>query len=194
MTATRPRPAGPPASTIRPGSGGIGRSSTPAAEAVSDALRRLSSPYLDARRRTAALQSAAALSLGIVGLYQFGLLRSVPEPALPGLDADRVDASGEAYLVLHTPDAALGIASAGVSLVLAGMGGARRHEEQPWIPLALLAKSVIDALGGAYLFAEQVTKHKKICTWCTASAALLVATVPTVLPEARAAWRVWRHR
>jgi hypothetical protein len=191
---TRQRPAGPPAATIRPRSGGVGRGTSPAAEAVSDALRRGDDRYLDDRRRTAVLQTAAAGTLAVVGLYQFGVLRSVPEPSLPGLGADRVDASGEAYQTLRTPDAALGITSAGVSLVLAGMGGAKRHEEQPWIPLVLLAKSLVDAAGGAYLFAEQMTKHKKVCSWCTVSAGLLMATVPAVLPEARAAWRSWRSR
>lgn len=96
--------------------------------------------------------------------------------------------------MLRTPDSTLGIASAGISLVLASMGGARRHEEQPWIPLALLAKSLLDAAGGTYLLAEQVTKHKRLCSWCTASAGLLLATVPAVLPEARAAWTAWRSR
>ena len=81
-----------------------------------------------------------------------------------------------------------------MSLVLAGMGSQDRHEEQPWIPLALAVKSVADAAGGLYLFAEQVTKHRKVCSWCTVSAALLVATVPAVLPEARAAWRTLRRR
>lgn len=191
---TRTRPAGPPAASIRPRSGGIGRATSPAAEAVSDALRRGDSAYLTGRRRTAVLQTAAAGALAVVGLYQFGVLRSVPEPALPGLDADRVDASGEAYQMLSTPDATLGIASAGVSLVLAGMGSARRHEEQPWIPLALLAKSLFDAAGGGYLFAEQLSKHRRICSWCTASSLLLIATVPAVLPEARAAWQALRRR
>jgi uncharacterized membrane protein len=191
---TRSRPAGPPASTIRPGSGGVGRATTPAAEAVSDALRRGSGGFLDSRRRAAALQMAAAGTLGVVGLYQFGLLRSVPEPALPGLDADRVDASGEAYAVLNTPDAAVGITSAAISLVLAGMGSEKRHEEQPWIPLLLCGKSLLDAMGGLYLFAEQVTKHRRVCSWCTVSSAFLVATVPAVLPEAHAAWKAWRGR
>lgn len=190
----RLHPAGPPAASIRPVDGGIGRGSNARAEAVSDALRREAGEFLDRRRRTALLQTAAAGSLSVVALYQFGVLRSVPEPPLPGIDADRVDAAGEAYAVLNTPDAALGIASAGVSLVLAGMGGAERHREQPWIPLALLAKSLVDAAGGVYLFAEQISKHKKICSWCTLSAGLLVATVPGVLPEARAAWRAFRNR
>lgn len=194
MSNTRLHPAGPPAASVRPGSGGIGRSSTPAAEAVSDALRRGSGEFLDRRRRMALLQSASAAALGVVGLYQFGLLKSVPEPPLPGLDADRVDASGEAYAFLRTPDSAIGIASAGVSLILAGMGGAKRHEEQPWIPLLLLAKSAADAAGALYLTGEQLTKHKRICSWCTVSAALLLSTVPTALPEARAAWRAFRDR
>lgn len=64
---------------------------------MSDALRRQSSRYLDARRRTAVLQLGAAATLGVVAAYQFGVLRSVPEPRLPGLSADQVDASGEAY-------------------------------------------------------------------------------------------------
>jgi uncharacterized membrane protein len=161
---------------------------------VSDALRRGSGPFLDGRRRTALLQTGAAGALAVVGLYQFGVLRSVPEPSWPGLGADQVDASGEAYQMLRTPDAAIGIASAGVSLVLAGMGSAKRHEEQPWIPLLLLAKSLADAAGASYLFAEQLTKHKKVCSWCTVSAGLLFATVPAVWPEARAAWRAWRAR
>ena len=192
--STRERPAGPPAASVRPRSGGIGRAGSPEAEAVSDALRRGTSGFLDDRRRTAVLQLGAAATLGVVALYQFGVVRSVPELPLPGLDAERVDASGEAYEVLRTPDATLGIASAGLSLVLAGMGGPKRHEEQPWIPLLLAAKSALDAAGGTYLLAEQVTRHRRICSWCTVSAGLLLATLPAVLPEARAAWRAWRSR
>ena len=191
--STRPRPAGPPAAAVRPLHSGIGRPGSPAAEAVSDALRRGDGPFLDERRRMALLQTGVAGTLAVVGLYQFGVLRSVPELRLPGLDADRVDASGEAYELLRTPDSALGIVSAGISLVLAGMGGPDRSREHPVIPLALLAKSVLDAAGGLFLTAEQLTKHRRLCSWCTLSAGLLVATVPTALPEARAAWRQWRR-
>ncbi len=190
----RIRPAGPPAAAVRPQSGGIGRGSSPSAERVSDALRRQQSSHLTARRRVALLQTVATAALSVVGLYQFGLLRRVPEPSLPGLGADAVDASGEAYALLHTPDSTLGIASAGVSLVLAGMGGPRRATEHPLIPLALFAKSLADAVGGLYLTAEQLTKHKKVCSWCTVSAAALVATVPAAWPEARDALRAVRSR
>jgi len=164
-----------------------------AAERVSDALRREASPHLTGRRRVALLQTVAAGALSVVSLYQFGLVRKVPEPPLPGLGADAVDASGEAYAVGRTPDSALGIASAGVSLALAGMGGADRATSQPLIPLAMFAKSVVDAAGGAYLTAEQLTKHRKVCSWCTISALALFATVPAAWPEARDAWRALRR-
>ncbi|MBA3251956.1 MAG: hypothetical protein H0T66_17000, partial [Geodermatophilaceae bacterium] len=114
----RPRPAGPPAASVRPRPGGVGRSSSPAAERVSDDLRRGTGSFLEQRRWVAGLTSLASAALGVVGLYHFGLLRRVPELSLPFLDADAVDASGEAYQELKTPDAALGLVSAGVTLVL----------------------------------------------------------------------------
>lgn len=100
-------------------------------------------------------------SMGLVAAYQFGLLRHLPEPPLPGLDSDRVDATGEAYQLLKTPDAALGLASYAATLALAGMGSRDRAQDRPWLPLALAAKTVLDAASGAYLALEQGTKHKR---------------------------------
>lgn len=133
-------------------------------------------------------------ALGVVALYQFGLLRRVPEPSLPGLGADAVDGSGEAYVLLHTPDSALGIASGGMTLALAGMGGADRATQHPLLPLAMFAKTLVDAASGVYLTAEQLTKHKKICSYCTVSALTLLASVPAAWPEARDALRTVRNR
>ena len=186
------RPAGPPAAEVRPSPGGIGRGTSKAAEKVSDALRRQDSAHLRARRRVALLQFVSNAALSVVGLYQFGLLKRVPEPPLPGLGADAVDAAGEAYQLGHTPDSTLGIVSGGISLVLAGMGGPRRASEHPLVPLAMFGKAVLDAANGAYLFAEQVTKHKKVCSYCTVSALALVASVPAAWPEARDALRAVR--
>jgi hypothetical protein len=61
-----------------------------------------------------------------------------------------------------------------------GWLGAKWHEEQPWIPLLLLAKSLRDA-GGEHL----PVRPAGLLVVRTASPALLVATVPSVLPEAR---------
>jgi uncharacterized membrane protein len=194
VMALRTHPAGPPAAAVQPSPGGVGRSTSKAAEAVSDALRREDSVHLTARRRVALLQTISTAALSVVGLYQFGLLRKVPEPPLPGLGADAVDASGEAYALGHTPDSTLGILSGAVTLALAGMGGPRRASEQRLIPLALFAKTLLDAANGAYLTAEQLTKHKKVCAYCTVSAVAGAASVPAAWPEARAAVKAVRAR
>lgn len=190
----RDHPAGPPAAAVRPTRGGIGRSTSAAAEAVSDALRRHENPALSRRRRTAGLALGAITAFAPVAAYQVGLLRHLPDPPLPGLDSDAVDASGEAYQRYKTPDAALGIASYALTLALAGMGPADRATSRPWIPIALAAKVAVDTASALYLTAEQLTKHRKVCTYCTAATVLTLAMPAQVLPEARAAWRSWRHR
>lgn len=183
----RSRAAGPPAAEVRGSKGGVGRSSSRAAESVSDDLRRGAGELLDRRRRIAGLSLASIGALGAVAAYQNGLIRHLPEPPVRLFDADGVDASGEAYQQLKTPDAGLGIASAAVTLVLAGMGNRHRARERPWVPLALAVKVALDAAGGVYLTAEQVTKHRRLCGWCLTAAAFYLAMVPQALPEARMA-------
>ena len=136
----------------------------------------------------------AAASMGVVSAYQLGIVKHLPEPPVPGLDADAVDASGEAYHYLKTPDAALGLASYAVTLVLAGAGPGRRAVERPWIPLALAAKVVVDAVSGVYLTVEQGSKHRRFCSWCLVASGLSAAMVPQVVPEARVAWGHLRSR
>ncbi len=190
----RPRPAGPPAAEARGRSGGVGRPSSAAAEQVSNDLRRGAGELLDRRRRTATLSLVAAGAMGAVAAYQNGVLRRLPEPPLPFLDAEKVDASGAAYELLRTPDASLGLLSYAATLALAGMGSKDRFRDTPIVPIALAAKVLFDAVGGLYLTAEQATKHRKFCSWClTASIASLVM-VPQVIPEARLALRHLRKR
>ncbi len=128
------RAAGPPAASVRR-SGGIGRASTPAGEHLSDYLRRGSGELLARRRRTAALSLGGAAALGAVALYRFGVIKHLPDPPLPLFASDEVDAAGEAYSFLATPDAPVGIASYAVTAVLAGIGGEHRARDRPWIPL-----------------------------------------------------------
>jgi uncharacterized membrane protein len=180
--------AGPPARRAR-GGDGVGRRSTPAAERVSDDLRRGNGDHLARRRRQTALVLGATAAMGVITMYQTGILRRLPDPPLAGVDSDKVDASGEAYVMLHTPDATLSIANYGVTLALIGMGGANRWREQPVIPLLAAAKLMSDAGGAAWLTVEQITKHKALCAYCLAAAAASVAAIPQALPEARAAWR-----
>lgn len=183
----RAQPSGPPAGEAGGAPGGIGRRSSSAAERVSDDLRRHTGALLVRRRRIARLSLVASAAMGVVAAYQNGLLRHLPEPHLGVLDADRVDASGEAYELFKTPDAALGLASYALTLILAGAGTSQRAEEKPWLPLLMAVKVAGDALGGLYLTAEQASKHRKFCSWCLAATAASLAMVPQVIPEARAA-------
>jgi uncharacterized membrane protein len=173
---------------------GIGRPSSPAAERVSADLRTGAGDVLRRRRRVATMALGAAGSMGVVSAYQMGLLRHLPEPPVALLDADRVDASGEAYQYLKTPDATLGLASYAITLVLAGMGSGRRAIERPWVPLALAAKVTLDTVSGLYLTVEQGSKHRRFCSWCLVAAGLSAAMVPQVVPEAKLAWRQLRGR
>ncbi|MEO3928486.1 vitamin K epoxide reductase family protein [Micromonosporaceae bacterium B7E4] len=182
------------AEQVRPGPGGVGRPSGRAAERVSDALRLDDSPVMRRRRWAAGLTLLAGGMYGVVAAYQYGLLRHLPEPPLRALHADRVDASGEAYEFGHTPDTALALASAAGTLALVGMGATDRARRHPWIPLLAAGKATADAAAGGWLFAEQVTRHRRVCGWCTVAAAATVAAVPFTLGEAWQAWWALRRR
>jgi uncharacterized membrane protein len=156
---------------------------------VSDDLRRGDDAFLGHRRRIAGLSLAGIGSLGVVAAYQFGIVRSLPEPPGRIFDAARVDASGEAYQYLKTPDATLGMLSTAVTLVVAGMGARDRHLCRHWVPVALAAKVVADAVFSGYLTVEQVSKHRRLCFWCLLAATSSAVAVPAAIPEAVAAIR-----
>jgi len=122
--------------------------------------------------------------MGFIALYQLGLIRHLPDPPLPMMNADRVDGSAEAYERFRIPDAVLGFGSYAVTMALAAMGGTRRARETPWIPLALAAKIAFDASNAGKLSVDQWTKHRAFCLWCLLAAAATFATVPLVIPEA----------
>ena len=116
---------------------------------LSRELRLGRGDFLEHRRGIVALGLAAAGVMGFIALYQVGIIGHLPEPPLPGLDADKVDSSDEAYSYFQTPDAVLGLGSYAATVGLAAMGGKDRAETSPWMPLALLAKVVADAAQAA---------------------------------------------
>lgn len=156
---------------------------------LSRQLRQGQGGYLPARRQVVGLSLLAAATMGIVTLYQMGLVKHLPEPPLPGFDADQVDASAEAYARFAMPDGALGLASYAGTLLLAAMGDQNRHQTQPLIPLALAAKAAFDAVEAGRLTWDQWAKHRAFCFWCLVGAGATFLTLPLTLPEARAAWR-----
>ncbi len=157
------------------------------AEELSRELRLGTGTFLARRRGIIGLSLISAASMGIISLYQMGIIEHLPEP--PGFNADKVDAAPEAYAIFATPDAVLGLGSYAGTAVLAAMGGQDRAVRQPWIPLAMAAKVLIDAANALRLTWSQWAKHKAFCSYCLLAAIATFATVPLVVPEARAAFQ-----
>jgi len=164
-----------------------------AAARLSRELRTGDNEHLAMRRRVAALSLVSMGSMAVVVLFQMGVLRSMPEPDLPLLDADKVDASPEAYQILAMPDGALGLVSYATTLALAAAGGKNRARTAPWLPIAMAGKAAVDAAQAAKLSWAQWADHKAFCSWCLLAAGATFAVVPAVLPEARAALRALRR-
>lgn len=78
-------------------------------------------------------------------------MRHVPEPQLPLLNADKVEASREAYAKLSVGDAFIGFLSYGAIMFLAAAGGPDRHVTSRWLPRLLAVKAGIDATQAAKL-------------------------------------------
>ena len=156
---------------------------------LSRALRTGTGDALKKRRSVLALSLTAAGSMGLIALYQLGVIRHLPD--LPGryFDADKVDASDEAYAYFSTPDGPLGLASYAATAVLAAAGGPDRAQTTPWLPILAAAKTGVDAAAAAKLTVDQWTEHRAFCVWCLLAAGATFATVPLALPEARDALR-----
>ena len=163
-------------------------------EALSEAQRTTSDTTMRRRRGVIGLSLAAAGSMGLIALYQSGVIRHIPEPPLPGLDADKIDASAEAFERFQVGDAFLGFVSYGVTMALAAMGPPRRADEQPWLTLALAGKVTFDVATAAKLTVDQWTRHKAFCFWCLVASAATFATAPLVVREAREALSVLSDR
>ena len=155
-------------------------------EKLSAEIRQADDGLTQQRRRVVCLSLTSAVSMGVIALYQIGATKHIPEPPLPMLDADKVDASEEAYAKLSVGDAFIGFVSYGVTMLLAAAGGPRRHLTSPWLPRALALKAAFDAAQAAKLTVDQWTKHRAFCSWCLLAAGATFAVVPAVLPELRA--------
>lgn len=162
---------------------------TPLPGKLSEEIRLAQDALTRRRRRVVALSLTSAACMGVIALYQIGVTKHIPEPPLPMLDADEVDASEEAYERLSVGDAFIGFVSYGVTMLLAAAGGPRRHVTHPWLPRALAVKAAFDAAQAAKLTVDQWTKHRAFCSWCLTAAGATFAVIPAVIPELRASFR-----
>ena len=161
-------------------------SGIPAAQALSEAWRTGQSDSLHRRRRAATTALASTTVMAGLSLYQLGVIRRLPELPLPGFDANRVDASAQAYQLLGAPDATLGAVSYAATAALAAIGG-----KEPPLALSAVAagKAAFDLGWAAKLTLDQATKHRAACSWCLLATSLTIATFVSAAGELRATWR-----
>jgi len=138
----------------------------------------------------------AGFCMMLVGIYQMGLIKHLPEPPLPRMDADRVDAAPEAYnrLWLPLPDAMLGLVSYSITAALASLGGPARYDRLWWLVLLLFVKVAADAYQAGKLSWEQWSLHQAFCSWCLVAAIVTFVAVPLALPETVMAVKGWLNR
>lgn len=157
---------------------------------LSRELRTERSPDLTRRRWAIGLNYAGAAIGMLVGAYQTGILRRLPD-ILPGkiFDAEKVDASDYAYKRMQSPDGPLMGVTYLVTATLAAAGGKDRAEQQPWLPVAAAGKAWYDLLVAGKLAREEWAENKALCSWCQVATAFSVATVALLTPEAVKAGR-----
>ena len=159
------------------------------AHELSRDLRDCAGDFLGHRRVAAALTLVGMASLAAISLYQMGIFKRLPEPAIAVLDARKVNGSAEAYSILNTPDAVLGLGSYAATLGLIAMGGPDRARSRPWIPLALAAKSSLDSIQAGALTGKSWFKFRAFSLYSLVTALCTFFVLPVVLPEASVAWK-----
>lgn len=163
-------------------------------EALGLALRQGAGRDLGRRRAMVGVSLAAMASLGVVALYQVGIVGRLPDPPLPGFDADAVHGSAAAYAILATPDAVLGLGSYAVTALLAALGGPDRATAQPWLPLALAGKVLFDLAQAGRLTWNELTEQHALSAWSLLTAGATCVTAVLVVPETRTALKRLRRR
>ena len=157
---------------------------------LSRELREGDAPDLKRRRAGVALSFGGIFIGAVVGAYQMGLLKRLPD-VLPGklFDAEKVDASDYAYKRMQTPDAMLMIVTYGVTAALTAAGGEDRAEDNPALPIAAAAKAAYDLATALKLAQEEWQDNHALCSWCQVATLLSIGTLALALPEALRATR-----
>jgi uncharacterized membrane protein len=156
----------------------------PTPRQLSRDLRLGESPDLTRRRWIVGLSLLGTAAGQLVGLFQTGIVPRLPDPPSDLFDSSRVDASDYAYSRLQTPDAFVMIATYAVTAGLAAAGGKDRAREQPWLPIATLAKTLYDSFVTLKLAREEWDENRAFCAYCQAATVASLASVALAVLEA----------
>lgn len=119
------------------------------------------------RRNDAVAIAACGVALTTlvpVLLHQVGVVKHLPDPPGEWFGSDEITESKAAH-PMGVPDAALGLASYGVTMAL--LLAARRHRA---VRPVLAAKLAGDAGMAGFNVVRQVVQFGKLCSWCTGTA------------------------
>lgn len=128
-----------------------------------------------------------------VSLYQTGVIKHLPDPPLGIFNSDKVDASDYAYKRLNAPDGPAMIVTYGITAWLASMGGKDRARQNPWLPILMGTKIVIDAATALELAREEWAENKALCAYCQAATVASLASIVLAWPEVRTAITMLRR-
>jgi uncharacterized membrane protein len=151
---------------------------------LSHELREEVTPDLTKRRWIVGLSLVGAAMGAAVALYQTGIITKLPDPPLPYIDSDRVDASDYAYSRLDSPDAPMMLINYGVTALLASIGGKNRFKDKPLVPIALAVKTLFDSALALELGREEWKEQKAFCAYCQVATLASLASVTLAAPEA----------
>lgn len=163
--------------------------SDPSPSQLSRYLRTATDPEVRRRRWVVGLSLLGAGMGQVVGAYQTGILRHLPDPPVGLFDSDRVDASDYAYRRASSPDGLIMVLTYAVTAWLAGAGGQDRARHRPVLPLLMTAKVAADVVTDVALAREEWRDNRALCAWCQAATGMSIASLALALPEARRAWR-----
>jgi hypothetical protein len=157
------------------------------AHELSRQFRTSDDPRLRRRRWLVGLSFVGSAAGMIVGLYQMGVFRRLPDLPVGPFDATKVDASDYGYERMQTPDGLLMVASYAVTAILAGMGGPDRARDNPAVPIALAAKTLYDVAVALKLAREEWQENQALCGYCQAATLASLVSAALAIPEARMA-------
>jgi hypothetical protein len=161
---------------------------------LSRELREGKSADLSLRRWIIGFSLLGVAAGMVVGAYQTGLIKRLPDPKDGVFNATRVNASDYAYKRMQTPDGLFMIANYAVTAILAGAGGADRARSMPWLPVALLGKTATDVAVNVKLFVEEWGSNRLLCQYCFAANLASWASALLAAPGAMKAWDALQAR
>ena len=143
---------------------------------------------LNLRRAIIGLSLLGMGAMTAVSLFQTGIIKHLPDPPLNGFDSDKVNSSDTAYAP-GVPDGTISLASLAANIPTAAFGGENRAERQPLIPLAIAAKTTVEAAVAGWYFYQMPTKEKAWCGYCITGALANFGIAALSLVEAKRAWK-----